>query len=168
MTWSEEKSVMAVAKERKAFVEVVGTMELDREGLCAANDYVARRFRGKASATCDCCGKPASCLTAEVTAVGLVVCAECQAERGRQEQLTTAARAMVPAARVLRAELGILVQADDVSAAGLAAAQVNWERLDRRFCLCGPSTRLTAYYRDLNSGRHGWMCRGCNCVTQVG
>jgi len=49
----------------------------------------------------------------------------------------------------------------------LEAAHHNYELLVDEWCECDTQTDLV-YYRDRNSGSHGWMCGKCRHIIQTG
>lgn len=77
---------------------------------------------------------------------------------------------MLPYARSLAKEVGLLSSADDCSIGGLAAAHANWERRGRAWCTCDEKDPAfeQVYFNDLNTGSHGWLCVKCGNITQVG
>jgi hypothetical protein len=65
--------------------------------------------------------------------------------------------------------------ANDHTPAALAAAANNFRILIDRWHdpkTCGADTdnsgEYLAYYRDPETGSHGWMCCNCNCIVQTG
>jgi len=61
--------------------------------------------------------------------------------------------------------------ANDDSPEALAAAALNWQLLANDWCHCknfSPTDADIAYYRDPESGCHGWMCCQCFGIVQTG
>jgi len=61
--------------------------------------------------------------------------------------------------------------AGDHTSEALSAAADNFALLIADWCECKPEPQPiieTAYYRDPETGTHGWMCCKCNCITQTG
>lgn len=72
-------------------------------------------------------------------------------------------------ASVLQGQIpGVLACASDDGTLGLAAAQVNYWRSETFWCNCFTSERKEAYYADVKTGQHGWMCHNCRGITQTG
>ena len=61
------------------------------------------------------------------------------------------------------------LDANDGTLEELQAAQHNFDRIRGGWCLGhGGEETQDVYFRDVISGRHGWMCSRCRGVTQTG
>jgi len=73
------------------------------------------------------------------------------------------------AARAVAGAIGPLLAASDEpdDILGQAAAHANFELLLPGWCRCG-SPNGAAYFRNNETGYHGWLCRSCLRMTQAG